>query len=585
LQQTARQPAGGKADRRRRPDAGVMAPEYAAACAAAVPRATRSRLVDARSMNNVEFFHSLLWLVGGAGALTWLAARVSIPPAVVLLLGGSAIALVGGRGFGGHAGIEMDPNLVLAAVLPPLLMSSAFYTAWQDFRREVATISSLVLGAVAFTTAAVALVVHAVEPSLSWPACFALGAIVSPPDAVAAKAMLQRAPLPARLVTVLEGESLVNDASGLLLYQMAIAAALAGQFTATHAAGVFVMLSAIGVATGVACGLATTWVVCRLAEPMLSIVLTFLMAWASYALAEHLGGSGVLSVVACGLVLGVRQHEAFDAHTRLKANATWEAVVFVLEALVFILIGLALHGIVARMAHASSMLDAGLRVALPATGAVIVARLAWVALAIWLPSRLAARAGGRVRPWRFGEALVLGWAGMRGVVSLAAALALPASFPGRDLIVFATFVVIFATLVVQGGSLGAVVRLARLGRARATTMSELEARSQTFRAALAVLEQRRASAADADAELVRRLIDEYQTRVTNNACAHEGGDEHVERRARHLRLELDLVAAARDELLRLHRQSRIRDAVLHQLETELDLEELRLHRLLEPVSG
>jgi len=531
-------------------------------------------------MNNVEFFHSLLLLVGGAGALTWIAERLAVPPALVLLPGGSAIALAGG--FGAHAGIEMDPNLVLAAVLPPLLMSSAFYTAWQDFRREVATISSLVLGAVVFTTVAVAVVVHAVEPALPWPACFALGAIVSPPDAVAAKAMLQRAPLPARLVTVLEGESLVNDASGLLLYQMAIAAALAGQFTATHTTTVFVMLSVIGVAVGTACGFVTTWVVRRLSEPMLSIVLTFLMAWASYAIAERLDGSGVLSVVACGLVLGVRQHEAFDAHTRIKAEATWEAVVFVLDALVFILIGLALHGIVVRMEHASSMLDAGLRVALPATGAVVVARLAWVALAIWLPSQLAARAGKTARPWQFGEAVVLGWAGMRGVVSLAAALALPAAFPGRDLIVFATFIVIFATLVVQGGSLGAVVRMVRLRRGHATTMSEFEARSHTFRASLTELEKRRDATPDADADIVDQLIDDYRTRVRNNECAYVEGGEHTERRARHLRLELDLIAIARDELLRLHRQSRIRDAVLHRLEAELDLEELRLHRLLEP---
>lgn len=534
-------------------------------------------------MTNVEFFHSLLLLVGGAGLLTWIAARLTIPPAVVLLLGGSAIALVGGVvQHGGHAGVDMDPNLVLAAVLPPLLMSSAFYTAWQDFRREVATISSLVLGAVAFTTLAVAVVVHAFEPSLPWPACFALGAIVSPPDAVAAKAMLQRAPLPSRLVTVLEGESLVNDATGLLLYQMAIAAALAGQFTATHAATVFVMLSVIGVAVGVACGFAMTWVICRLRDPMLSIVLTFLMAWASYAIAERLDGSGVLSVVACGLVLGVRQHEAFDAHTRIKAEATWEAVVFVLDALVFILIGLALHGIVVRMEHASAMFDAGLRVALPATGAVVLARLVWVALAIWLPSRLATRVRGTGRPWQFGEAVVLGWAGMRGVVSLAAALALPAAFPARDLIVFSTFIVIFATLVIQGGSLGVVVRLVRLRRGKSTTMSELEARSHAFRASLAELEKRSADFPTDDVDIVQQLVDEYRTRVRNNENAHAQGAEHVERRDRHLRLELDLVAASRDELLRLHQQNRIRDSVLHRLEAELDLEELRLHRLLEP---
>lgn len=528
-------------------------------------------------MNNVEFFHSLLLLVGGAGILTWAAGRFAIPPAVVLLFGGSAIALTGS-----HANVDMDPNLVLAAVMPPLLMSSSFYTAWSDFRREIAAISSLVLGAVVFTTVAVAVTVHAVEPALPWPACFALGAIVSPPDAVAAKTTLQRYALPPRLVTVLEGESLVNDASGLLLYQMAIAAAMAGQFTAGRAGSVFVMLTLIGVAVGAVCGYLMIWLIERLREPMLSIVLTFLMAWASYGIAEELHGSGVLSVVTCGLVLGVHQHKAFDAPTRIKAEATWEAVVFVLDALVFILIGLALHGILARMAETASLLRTGLGVALPAIGAVVVARLVWVAAAIYAPSQLASRLGRTAHPWHFGETVVLGWAGMRGVVSLAAALALPSAFPGRDLIIFSTFLVIFATLVVQGGSLGAVVRLVRLRRAQTTTMSEFEARAHTFRASLNELEQRQRSARGEDEELIERLLDEYRIRVRSNENAHASGAEHVERRERHLRLELDLVAASRQELLRLYQQNRIRDSVLHRLEAELDLEEVRLQRLLEP---
>ncbi|WP_233622318.1 cation:proton antiporter domain-containing protein, partial [Burkholderia multivorans] len=169
-------------------------------------------------MSNVELFHYLLLLICGAGALTWLAERLSIPPAVVLLLGGCVVAVAGKRVP------DMDPALLLAAVLPPLLMSSGFYTAWKAFRHELASIASLALGAVVFTTVAVALAVHAFNPALPWAACFTLGAIVSPPDAVAAKAILQRHPLPARLVAVLEGESLVNDASGLLLYQIAVSA-------------------------------------------------------------------------------------------------------------------------------------------------------------------------------------------------------------------------------------------------------------------------------------------------------------------------------------------------------------------------
>jgi NhaP-type Na+/H+ or K+/H+ antiporter len=293
-------------------------------------------------MSNVELFHYLLLLICGAGALTWLAERVSIPPAVVLLVGGCVVAVAGKRVP------DMDPALLLAAVLPPLLMSSGFYTAWKEFRHELASIASLALGAVAFTTVAVALAVHAANPALPWAACFTLGAIVSPPDAVAAKAILQRHPLPARLVAVLEGESLVNDASGLLLYQMAVSAALAVTITTAGATALFFSLTLIGIVTGLVCGHAMCWVLQRVREPMLGIVVTFAMAWGSYGIAEAVHGSGVLSVVTCGLVLGVRQHRVFGADLRIKAKATWEAVVFVLDALVFILIGLALHAILAR---------------------------------------------------------------------------------------------------------------------------------------------------------------------------------------------------------------------------------------------
>lgn len=527
-------------------------------------------------MHNVEFFHYLLFLIAGAGVLTWLAQHIAIAPAVVLFAGGSAVALLGGQ-----PGAAMDPALVLVALLPPLLMSSAFYTAWRDFKRQGLAIASLALGAVLFTTVAVAMAVRFADPSMPWPACFALGAIVSPPDAVAAKAMLQRFPLPTRLVTVLEGESLVNDASGLLLYQMSIAAALAGHFTAGAAVSLFVELTVVGIVTGVICGQVMVWLIQRLREPMLCIVLTFLMAWGSYGIAEALGGSGVLSVVACGLVLGVRQHQAYDADIRIKAESTWEAIIFVLDALVFILIGLALHDLRSRMQADSALLHLGLNVALPAVAAVVVARLLWVGLAIYLPSRLTARPGRH--PWSFGESIVLGWAGMRGVVSLAAALALPSDFPGRDIILFSTFVVIFATLVVQGLTLAPLLRLLKLQPGRhVAAMSEHEVRSRTFSASLAELRRRQAADPATQDETLNRLIGEYETRVRNNENAHLHGQEHVDRRARQLQLELELVDVSRQELLRLHRTGSVPDAVLHRIESELDFEELRLQRLLAP---
>ncbi|MGF6538960.1 cation:proton antiporter [Paraburkholderia youngii] len=526
-------------------------------------------------MNNVEFFHYLLLLICGAGALTWLAERIAIPPAVVLLLGGCVIAVAGRRVP------DVDPNLLLTAVLPPLLMSSSFYTAWKEFRRGIGTIVSLVLGAVTFTTVAVAVAVHVFNPNLPWAACFTLGAIVSPPDAVAAKAILQRYPLPARLVAVLEGESLVNDASGLLLYQMAVSAALAATITVTSGTVLFFSLTMIGVAVGIACGQAMCWVLPRLGDAMLGIVVTFVMAWASYGIAEAVGGSGVLSVVTCGLVLGIRQHRVFDADMRIKAKATWEAVVFVLEALVFILIGLTLHALLSRVNHESAVLAAGLRVAMPATAAAIVARLAWVFAAIWLPDRIRAKRPGR-QPWTFKEAVVLGWAGMRGVVSLAAAIALPANFPGRDLIVFSTFLLIIATLVVQGGSLAPLIRLLKLRPTARHTMSEHEARAHTFGASLAALEEIDERSSGMERATLERLLAEYRIRVTANESAYQLGADRIEHRAHFLRVELELVGVSRGALLGLHRDGKVDDAVLHRIESELDFEELRLLRLLEP---
>jgi len=526
-------------------------------------------------MNNVELFQYLLLLISGAGVLTWLAGRLAIPPAVVLLTGGCAIAVAGKRVP------DMDPDLLLAAVLPPLLMSSAFYTAWKEFQREIGTIVSLVLGAVTFTTCAVAAAVHAFNPGLPWAACFTLGAIVSPPDAVAAKAILQRNPLPARLVAVLEGESLVNDASGLLLYQIAVSAALASTITIAGGTGLFFTLTLIGVAVGLLCGQAMCWVLPRLRDPMLGIVVTFVAAWGSYGIAQAAHGSGVLSVVTCGLVLGIRQHRVFDADMRIKAKATWEAIVFVLDALVFILIGLALHAILARVNHESAVLIAGLRVALPATAAAIVARLLWAFAAVWLPGRIRSSSPG-ARPWSFGEAVVLGWAGMRGVVSLAAALALPGNFPDRDLIVFSTFLLIIATLVLQGASLAPLIRLLQLRPGERRTMSEHEARVHMFGASLAALETTGKQTSGIEHATFERLLTEYRIRVAANENAHAFGAEQVEHRARFLRVELGLVDVSREALLDLHQDGKVDDAVLHRIESELDLEELRLLRLLEP---
>jgi len=526
-------------------------------------------------MNNVQSFYYLLGLLAGACVLTRVADFVACPRALVLLVGGCCAALVGGPS------LEINPGLVLAAVLPPLLMSSAFYTAWDDFRYEVGPIVSLALGAVMFTTVVVAAVVHMVNPSLPWSACFALGAIVSPPDAVAAKAILQRNPLPGRLVTTLEGESLVNDASGLLLYQIAVLSASDVNITVASGGTLLVSLTVIGAAVGALNGALMTWLIAKVDDVAIGITVTFIMAWASYAVAEKMGGSGVLSVVTCGLILGICQHRIFVAAMRLKAQATWEAAEFMLNSLVFILIGLALRGIMVRMRQQDSLLVDGLKMAIPAIVATFAARLIWVGFAMYLPGQLLKEAHA-VRAWSLREAAVLSWAGIRGVVTLVAALALPNDFPARDLIVFSAFALIISTLVIQAGTLSVLIRLIRIRVVRRPTMSELEARSKTFNAALQTLSTRKASSENIDDVALERLLDEYKVRVGNNERAYREGAEQVDVRARQLRLELEMVSVSRRELLQLKDAGHIDDAVLHRIEAELDFEEMRLLRLLEP---
>ena len=491
------------------------------------------------------------------------ARRLHLPPAAAQILAGMGLAFVPLE----HR-VALDPDLMLVLFVPPLLMSSAYDTVWRDFRTNLGIIAALAVGAVAFTTAFVGIVAHLVVPSLPWAVCFALGAIVSPPDALAAKAVLQRVVLPARMMVLLEGESLVNDASGLVLFRLAIAAALTGTFSIGDAIVSFTILSVGGVAIGLAIGWVMTTVLSRLNGVSSLAIASLLTAWGSYIVADRLGTSGVLSTVACGLVVGWRQHEFLTAAARTGARAVWEAVGFVLESLVFVLIGLSLRDVV--LGQGVDLLGQA-----PAIAAIVLAVI--VSRFVWL------FATGYGRPLLTGKRLdmplsvpiVMGWAGMRGVVSLAIALALPAAIPGREFVLLATFAVILVTVLVQGSTLGPLIRLLRLRgivTAPSKTLSELDARLRISDAQLAAV---RALAYDADGALVHpRLLEQYEYRVAvlQRVRATEGGMPGA--RAAHFDLMVAAVDAARAELIQLHRTGAIHDSVLRTLEGELDLEEL-----------
>jgi Na+/H+ antiporter len=492
------------------------------------------------------------------------------------VLGGCVIALVPGL-----PEFRLDPDLVMVLFLPPLLFSSAWFTVWRDFRDNLRIILQLAVGAVAFTTLTVGVVAHLVMPSLPWAACFALGAIISPPDAVAAKAVLQGLSLPPRLTTLLEGESLVNDAAGLVLMRIAITAGLTGSFDAWEAVGSFGLLGLGGILVGVGFGLAASLLLRRLADARLAILTGFLVAWCSYIGAEALHVSGVLSTVSCGLVLGWRQHDILPALTRRQAGAVWGVANFVLESLVFILIGLALRGVLGRLA------EGGVDLASLAPGigaialAMILARFFWIFPSAYLPRFFFPKLRERDPYPALSVPIIMSWAGMRGVVSLAAALSVPIAFPGRDTILAATMALILISILVQGTTLLPLIRMLRLDSfilKRQAFLSEAAARSLVAEAALAAIQHR--SRREDGQERHPRLLEQYHHRAAMAARLAASHAAFTEDRAEHFTAVLAANAAARRRLLQMHRTAQIHDAVLYSLEAELDLEEIMARQAL-----
>ncbi len=526
-------------------------------------------------MKPVALFELMLLLLAAIIGLELLDRRLRLPPAAAFILGGVALALIPAT-----PNVEMDPDLVMVLFLPPLLLSSAYFTVWRDFRANLRIILQLAIGAVVFTTLVVGVVAHWVMPGLPWAACFALGAIVSPPDAVAAKAVLQHVRLPQRMVVLLEGESLVNDASGLVLFRFAVAAALTGAFSAGQAGVSFVVVSLGGVVVGVVLGLVVVRLMQRLRDPLLTILGSFLFSWIAYIGAERLGLSGVLSTVACGLVMGWRQHEILTAVTRLYARTVWELVVFVLESLLFIMIGLSLRGVLNRLGGHAGFASVAPAAAM-VVAAVVISRFVWMFPAVYLPRALSPSLRRRDPYPSLAVPVVMSWAGMRGVVSLAAALSLPEAFPGRDFILATSFLVILVTVLLQGATLAPLIRMLRLSGFEltgGTLLTEEEARIRMAAAQLAAVEKRGILP---DGTLRHpRLVEQFRFRLgaATRFLASEGALA-ADRRA-HFDVVLAALTAGREEVLRLHRAGDIHDSVLNALEQELDLEEVTTRRHL-----
>jgi monovalent cation/hydrogen antiporter len=528
-------------------------------------------------VNDAEIFLAALFVL--VAGLNVLAQRLSIPYPIVLVLGGLAVGLIPGL-----PEITLNPDLVLVIFLPPLLYSASIFSDLRALRDNARPILLLSIGLVIATTGAVAVIAHEVI-GMSWALSFALGAIVSPTDPVAATTIMRSLSVPRTTVNVIEGESLVNDATALVIYRVAVTAAIGGSFSASSAALEFVGAAVGGVAIGAVVGYLLIAIRSRVDDTTTQLTISLLSGYAAFVPAAAVGASGVLAVVTTGLLVGWRTPTLISPQTRLEGTAMWRILVFLLNATLFMLIGLQLPTIVDGVADQSVGELLGYAALVCAT--VILARLVWNFTVVYLIRALDRRPQQRLRRTSWRIRLVGAWAGMRGAVSLAAALALPletdagAPLPDRDLILFITFALILVTIVGQGLTLPVLIR--KLGvqeDGSEEEHEELRARLVAAEAALRCLDEVEAEgwARDDTLERMRGLYRFRQRRFKVRAGKIEdeedGGIE--DRSLAYQRLIHVVSTAQREAVVQLRNNGDISSDVMHRLERELDLEETRL---------
>jgi monovalent cation/hydrogen antiporter len=526
----------------------------------------------------VREFEVVLLLLIAIAAVGVVAKRWSVPPAILLVLTGVVLALVPGL-----PAVRLPPELVLLLVLPPLIYSSAVAMSWREFRFNLRPISLLAIGGVLFTTLVAAAATHWLL-GFSWPVGFVLGAIVSPPDAVAPLAIARRMQLPKRILVVLEGEGLANDATALIVYRFAIVSVSAGAFSFGTASGEFALIIVGELLWGVAVG----WLMLGLrrwvADAQIEILLSILTPYVAYWPPEHFGGSGVLATVVAGLYVSWNGLSMISAATRLQGIFFWDVLVYLIEGIVFLMTGLQARALVMGFGtHSLSVLAGSAAIV---CFVVILARFVWVFPATYLPRWLIPSIARRdpSPPWQW--IFVLGFTGVRGIVSLAAALAIPFTtdngepFPDRDLILFLTFSVILVTLVGQGVMLPAVIRL--LGLANAGELELQTARTEELlarrHAADTAIERlgRLATEQGLSDDLIQRLRAKYADRLSHFERKPEKEGTHQNETVPDDDIELLLVAAERERINDLYRQGMLKDEGRRRLERELDLREASL---------
>jgi CPA1 family monovalent cation:H+ antiporter len=526
-------------------------------------------------MENVSLIVILLFGISFLGILS---NKYKFPFPIILVLSGVAISLVPGLPT-----VALNPEVVFLIFLPPLLYGAAWNVSWHEFKSAIRPISLASVGLVFFTTGLTAVAAHFLIPGLGWPFAFLLGAIVSPPDAVAATSVTKGLGLNPRITAILEGESLVNDASGLIAYKYALAAITTGNFILWQAGLNFLLIASAGILIGIAIGyiilLVHKYWVC---DPVIEVTLTFLTPFASYLIAEYLHVSGVLAVVSSGLFLSFRSDEAFSNQSRIMAYSVWDVVIYILNSLVFILIGLQLRSVMKGISDYSTreLVIYGLVISL----VVILVRFVWIVPAALLPRWFSKRIREK-EAFDPRNMVVFGWAGMRGVVSMAAALALPlllpggAEFPHRNLIIYLSFCVILSTLVLLGLTLPWMIRRLKL-KPHSIVAEEYEVRTQIVSNAISHIENNLSLATE---ELLNNIKSKYEVKYnrlqkTELPANYFGKGNVLPGRIfnEFSKMQIDLIAVERKSIQQLHRSGKASEEILRKIERELDFEETRL---------
>lgn len=520
-------------------------------------------------MNDITIIIILLTVITVLSELT---TKIKIPYPILVVLAGMAIGFIPGL-----PAVTLDPDLIFLIFLPPVLYGAAWTTSWPDFKYNIRPISLLAVGCVLFTTTMIAVVAHYFIPNFGWAESFVLGAIISPPDAVAASAATKGLGVPKRILTILEGESLVNDATGLIAYRYAIAAAGTGTFAFFLAGMNFFYVAILGIVIGLAVGY-LFYIIHKYTpdDPTTDTTLTFIAPYAAYLTAEHFHASGVLAVVVTGVFLSPKSSEIFSHQTRLQSYAVWDTILFILNGLIFILIGLQLPMILEDLADYSLMTLIGYGALI--SMATILLRIIWVFPGAYIPRWIFRSIREKERDFTPRYTTIIAWSGMRGVVSLAAALALPITinnqaFPNRAIILFLTFAVIFSTLVLQGLTLPSLVKFLGVKADGQDDQEEHEARLQLATTIIEHIEENYAlSLSDG---VLSQVKSKYELRIQRMKDSSEN-KLTKEQIAEFHRIQLDLIRAERRFILELRKHQRISNEVLWKLEYELDLEEERL---------